>query len=80
MRAVTLEQSVRLIRSGHGRQHPRTAMPSDSCITDPVASLDQWFLDPDRIHLNHGSYGASPRAVLETQDQLRRQMERDPVG
>ncbi len=40
---------------------------------------DAWQLD-DTIHfLNHGSFGATPRAVLEQQRRLRDQLEAEPV-
>jgi isopenicillin-N epimerase len=38
-----------------------------------------WLLDPDITFLNHGSFGATPRAVLEKQNELRAQLEREPV-
>ena len=37
-----------------------------------------WSLDPRCTFLNHGSYGATPRAVLAEQAKWRRRMERHP--
>ena len=37
-----------------------------------------WLLDPTATYLNHGSFGACPRAVLEFQQRLQQQLERQP--
>jgi isopenicillin-N epimerase len=38
-----------------------------------------WTLAPKIVFLNHGSFGACPRPVLKLQNELRRQMEAEPV-
>ena len=38
-----------------------------------------WTIDPDITFLNHGSFGATPRVVLEKQNEYRAQMESEPL-
>jgi len=38
-----------------------------------------WGLDEETIFLNHGSYGATPKIVLEEQNRWRKIVEKDPV-
>lgn len=40
--------------------------------------LSQWMLDPAFTYLNHGTVGAPPRRVLEKQQALRDEIERQP--
>ena len=41
---------------------------------------DAWALDPGTVFLNHGSFGACPRVVLEAQSRLRGELEANPVA
>ena len=49
------------------------------CDSTPVRLKDQFLLDPDVVFLNHGSYGACPRSVLEEYQRWQRELEREPV-
>ncbi|MGI9473769.1 MAG: aminotransferase class V-fold PLP-dependent enzyme, partial [Rubripirellula sp.] len=40
---------------------------------------DHWQLNPGIDFLNHGSFGACPTQVLDTQHRLRRELESDPI-
>ncbi|MHC5008762.1 MAG: aminotransferase class V-fold PLP-dependent enzyme [Planctomycetota bacterium] len=59
-----------------GQPSSPPSTPPEALGTD-LGSL--WGLDPDVVFLNHGSFGATPRAVLETQTGWRRQLEANPV-
>jgi isopenicillin-N epimerase len=53
-------------------------MPKTSATPEsPWADL--WLLDPAVDYLNHGSFGACPKAILERQAALRLELEREPV-
>ena len=40
---------------------------------------EQWTLDPSITFLNHGSFGATPRVILEKQSGYRARLEAEPV-
>ena len=57
----------------------RKARPSGNRPTR-AAQAEAWALDPALVFLNHGSFGACPRAVLVAQAALRDEMEANPVA
>lgn len=48
-------------------------------IRMPSSLAHLWSLDPEITFLNHGSFGACPRAIVERQAALKAEMEREPV-
>jgi isopenicillin-N epimerase len=44
-------------------------------LETPLAPLSLFALDPTLLHLNHGSWGAAPRAALDAQAALRARLE-----
>ncbi|WP_027891938.1 aminotransferase class V-fold PLP-dependent enzyme [Calidithermus chliarophilus] len=50
-----------------------------SPLTFGRAMLEHWLLDPAITYLNHGTVGATPRRVLEAQQAIRDEIERQPA-
>ena len=48
-------------------------------IPSPAPLSNLWALDKEICYLNHGSYGACPRKILERQQEYRNQLESDPL-
>ena len=48
-------------------------------LPQPSELAHHWAIDPGVVYLNHGSFGACPRAVLNAQRELRDRMEREAV-
>ena len=48
-------------------------------LNRPACSPRLWALDPQVVYLNHGAFGACPRAVLEYQRTIRDRLERQPI-
>lgn len=51
----------------------------DSFAFDAAAARSAFLLDPDFLTVNHGSYGAAPRVVLDAQAEWRRRLETQPT-
>ncbi|MGE0399884.1 MAG: aminotransferase class V-fold PLP-dependent enzyme [Kofleriaceae bacterium] len=46
---------------------------------DRASPIEQWALSPEVVHLNHGSYGGCPRAVVEAANAMRTRLEEAPM-
>ncbi len=44
-----------------------------------MSSVSQWLLEDGVLHLNHGSFGATPASVLEAQERIRQRFEANPT-
>ena len=78
-RWVHVLTSVLSLHFGEGAY--RSSRPGYTPAVPPPATAlaAHWTLDPAVTFLNHGSFGACPRAVLEAQAEARARLEREPV-
>jgi len=51
----------------------------DPSLDAPASPIERWALDPGVLHLNHGSYGGCPRAVLAAAEAVRARIEAAPM-
>lgn len=58
---------------------PAPLFPAPLTLSSGMRARDAWPLDPTVVHLNHGSFGAVPSAVVAFQDSLRRRADLSPV-
>jgi len=64
---------------------PAATFETRSMYAPPAAPfgnsvINQWGLDPTVVFLNHGSFGARPKSVIEAQHQRRLDYERQPLA
>ncbi|QKW05190.1 aminotransferase class V-fold PLP-dependent enzyme [Streptomyces sp. NA04227] len=57
-----------------------TTAPRPLLLADGRPAAAAWSLDPAVRHLNHGSFGAVPLEAQRVQQELRREMESNPVA
>jgi isopenicillin-N epimerase len=48
-------------------------------LAEPASALDRWALSPDVDHLNHGSFGGCPLAVIDAANDWRERLESAPM-
>ncbi|WP_144874848.1 aminotransferase class V-fold PLP-dependent enzyme [Microbacterium sp. 1.5R] len=58
---------------------PDLLFPAPLTLKSGIRAREAWPLDSEVIHLNHGSFGAVPSAVVAYQDSLRRRADLSPV-
>jgi len=56
-----------------------TVKPTPLSLGDGMSVSSAWTLNPDVLHLNHGSFGAVPARIQDFQNHLRAEMDVDPV-
>ncbi|MEJ1087887.1 aminotransferase class V-fold PLP-dependent enzyme [Microbacterium sp. Mu-80] len=56
-----------------------TPLPASLSLKSFARAKDAWPLDPNLIHLNHGSFGAVPTSVVAQQNEMRARADRSPV-
>lgn len=56
------------------------AGPAPLTLSDGAAATTGWSLSPTALHINHGSFGAVPTVAQLRQNELRAQMDADPVA
>jgi isopenicillin-N epimerase len=61
------------------RSENKTALSDASTPLLGTAVRDQWLLDWEKLTVNHGSFGATPRVVLDAQLEWRSRLEAQPT-
>jgi len=52
---------------------------SEAHLYTPMIDPEQWFLDSELCFLNHGSFGACPKVIMEAQRAVQVKLESSPV-